>query len=246
MGELHITEKNYIRFGVSSLNHAFGAGLTDVRVAAISPADIDGLKAAIVGIATAHEVERSFLLRHISQMVQKLFDLTKPMATPVGPSGGNFTTATSGGSLLDNTAYFFRITAIDRFGNESLPSAEITKTTGAAAGADDNTITLKNVAAVDGAASYRVYTSLTTAVYTGYQAVTKALLEGATGFVFLALASNVAGTLPTTNGAKTSALSTTEIAAAVATGTFAALLAEVTEEDTTVDSALDRTHYVVR
>lgn len=243
---LHETEKNYIRMGTASLNHANKAGLDDVAVAAISPADIDGLQAAIVGIATAHSVEREYLLRHISQMTRKLFDLTKPMATPVTPSGGNLTTATSGGALLDNTAYFFRITAIDRFGNESLPSAQGTKSTGAAATADDNTITIKNMAAVDGAASYRVYFSATTGVYTGYQTATVAELEGSGGKTIADLAANTTGSLPTVNNAKTAALSTTEIAAAISTGTFASLLSKVTAEDSTVDTALDRTHYVTR
>lgn len=245
--QIHEVEKNFIRMGVASLNHANIAGLDDVLVASVSPATIATLRTAVEGIATAHSTTKDFLLRHSSQMLQKLNDLTRPMATPVAPSGGNLTTATSGGSLLDNTTYYFKVTAVDIFGNESLPSAQVSKATGAAATADDNLIVLKNMAAIDGAVSYRLYPSLTTGVFTsGYVSVTVAAIEGSTGYSFLTMSGLTANTIPTVNNAFTSALSYTEIVDAIGVGTFASLLSKVTAEDSTVDTALDRSFYVVK
>lgn len=245
MGSLHTTELNYIRQGVQMLNFANVEGLSDAKIAAISPADIATLRSTIENIATAHGTEKDFLLRHISQFVQKLYDLTRPMATPVTPSGGNFTTAQTGGAIADGGSVYARVSAIDRFGNESLAGPEQSVATPGNTG-NDNTVTLKNMAAVDGAASYRIYVSKTSATYTGYQTATLAELEGASGKTITDLSANVAGSLPTVNNAKTAALSTTEIAAAISTGTFASLLSKITGEDSTVDSTLNRTRFVTR
>lgn len=63
-------------------------------------------------------------------------------------------TSTSGGTgLAATTQYFYKVTAVDANGNESLASNEVNVTTGAG-GTNSNTV---NWGAVAGAASYRVY-----------------------------------------------------------------------------------------
>lgn len=75
--------------------------------------------------------------------------LNAALATPVNAA---FTTSTTGGSLAATTAYWYRVSAINAYG-ETLASAETSITTGAGA---TNTVTV-NWGAVAGATGYKVY-----------------------------------------------------------------------------------------
>ena len=74
------------------------------------------------------------------------------LATPVNAA---FSTATSGGTLTDLTAYYYRVAAINAQGGTSLASTETSITTGNST-TNVNTITVK-WAAVAGATGYKVY-----------------------------------------------------------------------------------------
>jgi hypothetical protein len=75
------------------------------------------------------------------------FNLTAPVQAALA-------TSTSGGTgLAATTQYFYKVTAVDSNGNESLASNEQNVTTGAG-GTNSNTV---NWAAVPGASGYRVY-----------------------------------------------------------------------------------------
>lgn len=71
------------------------------------------------------------------------------------PVNDTFTTATTGGTLLDTTAYFYRVAAVNAQGGTSLASAQTSITTGNST-ANTNTVTVKWLA-VAGAVSYNVY-----------------------------------------------------------------------------------------
>lgn len=71
------------------------------------------------------------------------------------PVNDTFTTATTGGTLLDTTAYYYRVAAINASGGTSLASTETSITTGNST-ANTNTVTVK-WHAVAGATSYKVY-----------------------------------------------------------------------------------------
>jgi hypothetical protein len=74
------------------------------------------------------------------------------LATPVN---GTFTTATTGGTLLDLTTYYYRVAAVNASGGTSLASTETSLETGNSTG-NTNTLTVK-WAAVTGATTYKVY-----------------------------------------------------------------------------------------
>jgi hypothetical protein len=74
------------------------------------------------------------------------------LAAPVNAA---FATATSGGTLLDTHAYYYRVVAINGSGGTSLASTETTITTGNST-LNTNTVTVK-WAAVAGATGYKVY-----------------------------------------------------------------------------------------
>ena len=71
------------------------------------------------------------------------------------PVNATFTTATTGGTLLDLTTYFYRVAAVNAQGGTSLASTETSLETGNST-ANTNTLTVK-WAAVTGATSYKVY-----------------------------------------------------------------------------------------
>jgi hypothetical protein len=71
------------------------------------------------------------------------------------PVNDTFTTAATGGTLLDSTAYYYRVAAVNASGGTSLASTETSITTGPP-GTNINTVTVK-WHAVTGATSYKVY-----------------------------------------------------------------------------------------
>lgn len=71
------------------------------------------------------------------------------------PVNDTFTTASTGGTLLDSTAYYYRVAAVNASGGTSLASTETSITTGPP-GTNANTVTVKWLA-VTGATSYKVY-----------------------------------------------------------------------------------------
>jgi len=77
---------------------------------------------------------------------------TAQLAAPVNAT---FTTATTGGTLLDLTTYYYRVAAINSAGGSSLASTETSLETGNST-ANTNTLTVK-WAAVAGATSYKIY-----------------------------------------------------------------------------------------
>lgn len=70
------------------------------------------------------------------------------------PTNATFTTATSGGTCLDTTNYYYRVAALNSNGT-TLASTETSITTGAS-GSNINTVTVKWVGVI-GATSYKVY-----------------------------------------------------------------------------------------
>jgi len=71
------------------------------------------------------------------------------------PVNDTFTTATTGGTLLDTTAYYYRVAAVNASGGTSLASTETSLTTGNST-ANTNTLTVK-WHSVAGAVNYKVY-----------------------------------------------------------------------------------------
>ena len=71
------------------------------------------------------------------------------------PTNDTFTTATSGGTLLDTTTYYYRVAAVNAQGGTSLASTETSLATGNST-ANTNTLTVK-WHTVAGATSYNVY-----------------------------------------------------------------------------------------
>lgn len=77
------------------------------------------------------------------------------VAQLAAPVNATFTTATTGGTLLDLTTYYYRVAAVNAQGGTSLASTETSLETGNST-ANTNTLTVK-WAAVTGATSYKVY-----------------------------------------------------------------------------------------
>jgi parallel beta-helix repeat protein len=106
-------------------------------------------------------------------------------ATPGTPSTS---TSTSGGTLAAGT-YYYKVTALDSYGNETLPSAEASRTTTGST----STVTV-SWTAVPGAVTYRVYRGTTSggqSVY--YTSATNSYID--TG------SASTAGTVPIANSA---------------------------------------------
>ena len=71
------------------------------------------------------------------------------------PVNDTFTSANSGGTLADNTAYYYRVAAVNAQGGTSLASTETSITT-SGTGGGAHTVTVKWIA-VTGAVTYKVY-----------------------------------------------------------------------------------------
>lgn len=86
-------------------------------------------------------------------------DVAEGSATAIAelatPTADTFTTADAGGTLLDETEYSYRVTAVNTNG-ETLAFAAVQETTLATGAGDENTITVKWLE-VTGATSYKVY-----------------------------------------------------------------------------------------
>jgi hypothetical protein len=70
------------------------------------------------------------------------------------PTGLASSTSTTGGTINHNTTYYYVVTAIDSAGGETIPSAEVSQTTGGSTTTNSITLTW-NV--VSGASGYKVY-----------------------------------------------------------------------------------------
>lgn len=75
----------------------------------------------------------------------------------------------SAGTLPDSHTFFYKVTAVDKWGNQTAPSAEDSQATGTGGALDAHQIVL-TWTEVAGATSYRVWISETTDTYTGYVA----------------------------------------------------------------------------
>jgi hypothetical protein len=110
-------------------------------------------------------------------------------------------TATTGGSLTGNTAYTYKVTALDSAGGETSASASNVITT--AAGTNTNEITV-SWTAIAGASGYRIYRT-STGVTTGYYNVLGTNSSGTISFLDTgATEPNTTSTPPVTNTAYTS------------------------------------------
>lgn len=172
---------------------ATGDGMSDAALAAISSkGTVAKLRALIVALPfkERHKAKRDFIVSALDDASGRLF-LIGAIGTVTA------TPTTSGGSLADDD-YFFRVTAVDRFGNETLASAEATATVSGGSGSGKVTL---SVPATRGAVTFRVYCSLTTGVYTGYIADTAnaAITGSARSIVITDISSLTAGTIPTTS-----------------------------------------------
>lgn len=183
---------------------------------ALGTQTVAGLKAALNALTTLDQSKKFYRDEYVKS-IQRMADLKVILDSPGTMSGAQLETATSGGSLLDNTTYYFKLTAVDASGGETTPGGEFSKATGAAGDADDNTITLKNLTAVSGRTSYRLYFSLVSGTFTsGYFAVAAADIEGAGGHVFSTVSGATAATIPSVNTARIGVLTDAEIVLAVA------------------------------
>ena len=220
----HLTSANFLRNDIALINK-----VSAMLNSNTSPTSFNNLINAtsstyatlitqLQAIAGISEINQR---RYVDELVRQLAvtrAIKLPMATPGVVSGSNITTATSGGSLTNSTAYYFKFVAVDADGNLSIPSAEMTKTTGSGGAGNAHTITLKNLTQVNGAASYRIYVATTSGDFTlGYFTVTKANLEGSTGGTYTGQ-SLTAGTIPTgaTATAKINGITDDDVAAAKA------------------------------
>ncbi|MEI9913650.1 MAG: hypothetical protein WDN66_01430 [Candidatus Saccharibacteria bacterium] len=79
------------------------------------------------------------------------------------PTISGTATATTGGTLAQNTTYYYEITAVDANGGETTPSTQASQLTGNTTAT--NTITL-TWAPIAGAAGYHIYRSTTSGVFT--------------------------------------------------------------------------------
>lgn len=129
-----------------------------------NPGTIDGLCDAI----EAKSVHASDAWA-LTSVASALRIAGEPMFSLAAPTIGNVTTATSGGSLADNTAYYYRVVAVDVNGNLSLPSSEDDVTTGTP-GTNLNANTIPWTDST-GAFKIRVYRGTATGVYTFYKEV---------------------------------------------------------------------------
>lgn len=77
---------------------------------------------------------------------------TDALATPTADT---FVLADTGGTLLDSTTYYYRVSAINALG-ETLAFAEVSQASGTGGNPDEHAITVKWLA-VTGATGYRVY-----------------------------------------------------------------------------------------
>lgn len=126
------------------------------------------------------------------------FDATAGLTTPTNDT---FITAGTGGTLVHSTTYYYRVSALNAYG-ETLASTETSLATASNGSADTSTITVKWLA-VAGATGYKVYGRSTGAE----------LLIGTVGAVLLFVdtgAVTPAGALPAAN--TTAAPSTQEVA----------------------------------
>lgn len=233
---IHATDENFVRHACAALNKANLLGLSDSVIQAAT--SIQDLKDDYEALGTIHETDKNHVRHHL-KAIQQMADLpTKDMSAP---GTVVVTDVGTGGTLLANKTYNYKITAIDYKGNESLPSAVMNLVT-ANDGNNTHKGTLAALATVVGAESYRVYRKLSTAAnYAGYLAATKAAIEAGT---FADTGGTLIGSadVPSTSSAKEYVLTNAEVVAA--TG-FTNLRAQITEESSesgvTFDPALDLT-----
>jgi hypothetical protein len=103
----------------------------------------------------------------------------------IAPPTPTVTTSASGGTVAANT-YYFKVTAIDVYGNQTAGGTEASNTTTGST----STINLSWTAPTGSAASYRVWIGTAANTYPSYFAATNANLS------ITALTGNVAGTIP--------------------------------------------------
>jgi hypothetical protein len=183
-------------------------------------ADFKVKLAAITGIDESND--RQYIKEYI-RVVQQMVDMKVPMSAPVAPVP---TGSDSGGSLATGT-YYYRFSAIDAAGGESILSNEVNS--GARTGPNASVAFAAGVA-INGAVSYKAYRGTATGPagtlvsypLTASQFTTGFTDTGAAGFA------GTTATLPTVPTAVKAVLTDTEFAAAVSTGTKAALLSKVT------------------
>lgn len=159
-----------------------GDGLTDAKVAAISPATVAGLCTTITNLAGYHAAD---VAPDKTLSVSAIRIASAPMF-PLPPVTSPAAAAAAGGSLADDT-YYYAIAQVDADGNVGPLSAEVNATTSGT----DNTVDISWTVGV-GASSFIVYKGTATGVYTNYQAV-----SGSTTATVSDTGANFTGTVTT-------------------------------------------------
>ena len=114
-----------------------------------------------------------------------LGETSNPLSAPTGLSA---TTAQTGGNFPASTTYYYKVTALDSAGGESLPSAELSKAT--VAGTATNTITLAWTP-VAGATAYRVYRGTSPKAENVYYVTTGTIVATTTTTTYSTVAQDV-------------------------------------------------------
>lgn len=113
----------------------------------------------------AVSIQEQNILRNLIIMLNK-FNLIKiNLGTPI-PGALSAAAGGGGGSNIANGTYYFKITAIDASGNETIAGNEVSTTL--SGGTTNNQAIFAAATNVVGAASYRVYRSTTSGSYSGY------------------------------------------------------------------------------
>lgn len=175
MATPHPSDQHILEKTVSALNNishdrvVAGDGLSDARIAALAnPATVSLLATSVDALAW-HASDT-----HVRDGAAAAIRIAgEPMFALGAPTMGTVTTANSGGTLTNSTAYFYVVVPMDRNGNPGTPSAEGTVTTGSggAGNAHVNTIPWTDPT---GGFSFRVWKGTATGVYTSYKDVTDA------------------------------------------------------------------------
>jgi len=192
------TYKPILEAAIAALNRAHNDlyatddGLDDAAIAALSnPGTVTGLLAAILALpwAERNRAAKDWIYSALYNAANPIFALIASVTSATG--------STSGGSLSAGT-YQVRVTAFDRFGNESAPTAAITSTVASGTSGSIPVV----IPTTPGVERYRVYFSA---------------IDGAAGsedrYKESAAASGI------TTGNVTVTLTTTTVSGAVVSGT---------------------------
>jgi hypothetical protein len=216
-----------------ALDLANGFGLDDTAVGAItSTGTVTKLLAAIAALPLLAKYQgNAQSLRDITDTITEAAKPFVPLPA-VGTVTPTLHNSSGTGTLPNSTTYYYRVTAVDSAGLESLPSPQASQATGSTGTADAHDVALAWTA-IAGASSYRVYISTTSGVFTGgyVAAASNSYTHNSPTLTSLLTVKNlpIAGDALGKKGFITDAM----VETARAAGTFASLLNAVADQHPT-------------